>query len=151
MIPPSEWHMNIKGLLEASASCHNLSAHVWVFRGIHTARSASNCATSVCACWSIRSEDVLPRNDVAFALYPNVRIREFLTALGSNFLSFNQQIPALVVQFLNASPFKPWTATILRTRQFMKICYKLFGLNLLDLRILSLVKWENAIFFLCRH
>ena len=67
---------------------------------IPTARSASNCATRVCACWRIRSEDVLPKKDVAFALYPNVNIRDLSTALGRRLLPLSQQVPDLVVQVL---------------------------------------------------
>ena len=33
-----------------------------------TSRSAASCATSVCACWRIRSDEVLPMNDVALEL-----------------------------------------------------------------------------------
>jgi len=100
-IPPSEWHMNIRGLLEASNSCKGYnSAYLEHRRGLPTARSASNCATRVCACWRIRSEDVLPMNEVAFALYPNVKIREFLTTLGRSSGLLSQQVPDLVVQVL---------------------------------------------------
>jgi hypothetical protein len=46
-------------------------------------------------------------NEVAFALYPNVKIREFLTALGSMSELLSQQLPDLVVQVLYGSPLRP--------------------------------------------
>lgn len=51
--------------------------------------------------------------EVAFALYPKIKIRELLMALGRSLLSLSQHVPDLVVQVLYASPFSPCTATIL--------------------------------------
>jgi hypothetical protein len=108
--------MKMIGLSEAPSSCmHCVSTHQRLgdLQVILTARSASSCATKVWACWRILSDEVLPSRDVTFALYPNVRIRAFLTALGSKFSSPSQKTLDLVVQDLYGSPFKPCTATML--------------------------------------
>lgn len=79
-----------------------------------TARSASSCATSVCACCMIRSSEVLPSNAVTLALYPHVRILACGSTLGSMSASLSHETcEAEDVQVLMGSPLRPWTATML--------------------------------------
>lgn len=117
IIPPKEWQIKIMGRSVASSSC------VWLLvllidisdsTDTHTSRSATSSAIKVCACWSIRSEEVFPSKAATSALYPNDKTLDRFRLYGRRSGSPNQNRPvALVVHVSKGWPLRPWTATTL--------------------------------------